>query len=158
MMKRMSKQVGRVSALALALTLALAGCGDSTEPLTFEEIEDVPFHESLNVDLSQMTRTDEGLYYQDLVVGDGELAEAGAQVNVNYVGRFRSGVTFDAGSFSFTIDGGAVIEGFNDGIRGMRAGGERKIIIPPALAYNVRGPEGILVFDIELVDVTPPAS
>jgi FKBP-type peptidyl-prolyl cis-trans isomerase FkpA len=108
--------------IALGALLAIGACADSTGPV-FERIETALFHESLNVDLEAMTRTESGLYYQDLVEGDGALAEPGSQVTVAYLGRYRSGATFDSGEIPFEIDAGQVIAGFNEGVRGMRVGG-----------------------------------
>lgn len=138
--------------VAFGALLAIGACSDSTGPV-FERIETALFHESLNVDLDAMTETDSGLYYQDLVVGDGALAEPGSRVRVAYLGRYRSGATFDSGEIPFEIDAGGVIPGFNEGVRGMRVGGQRKLVIPPGLAYVRRGPEGILIFDVELLSV-----
>lgn len=148
----MRKQWMRGVALGVAL-MGAAACSETTTPLEYERIEDVVFHESLDVDLADMTRTESGLYYQDLAVGDGATAEAGAEVRVSYLLRFRSGETVEAGEFPFTVDAGGVIPGFNEGVRGMRVGGERKLVIPPALAYGTRGPQGILIFDVELLEV-----
>lgn len=160
-MKRTMKGALRASACVLAVAWVAAGCGSDspTEPLPFEEIDEVEFHESLNVDLSAMTVTESGLYYQDLVLGDGELAESGSEVSVHYRLRLRSGQqvesSFDGVPITFTIDQSNIIDGFNEGVHGMRVGGERKLILPPQLAYGVRGPEGILIFDIELMEVQP---
>lgn len=161
MKKRTMKGALRASACVLAVALVAAGCGSDspTEPLPFEEIDEVEFHESLNVDLSAMTVTESGLYYQDLVLGDGELAESGSEVSVHYRLRLRSGEqvesSFEGAPITFTIDQSNIIDGFNEGVRGMRVGGERKLILPPQLAYGVRGPEGILIFDIELMEIQP---
>lgn len=138
--------------VAFGAALVLGACSDSTGPV-FERIETALFHESLNVDLDAMTRTESGLYYQDLVVGDGALAEPGSEVTVAYLLRYRSGATVESGEFTFEIDAGESIAGFNEGVRGMRVGGERKLVVPPELAYARRGPEGILIFDIELLSV-----
>lgn len=162
-METMSKRGPRVAVMALAVGWAAAACNDSaTEPPEIEVIEEVEFHESLGIDLEEMTETESGLYYQDLVEGDGAEATSGADVAVHYVGRLRNGQTFDSTEgldpFEFTLDDDAsdLIEGFNEGVRGMRVGGERKIIIPPELAYGVPGPQGILIFDLELVEVVEP--
>ncbi len=138
--------------VACGAVLVLGACSSATAP-QFERIETALFHESLDVDLEAMTRTDSGLYYQDLVVGDGALAEPGSQVTVAYLVRYRSGATLDSGEISFEIDMDQVIAGFNEGVRGMRVGGERKLVIPPQLAYFRRGSEGILIFDVELLAV-----
>ncbi|MEX2472928.1 MAG: FKBP-type peptidyl-prolyl cis-trans isomerase [Gemmatimonadota bacterium] len=138
--------------VAFGAALVLGACSDSTGPV-FERIETALFHESLNVDLDAMTRTDSGLYYQDLVVGDGALADPGSVVNVAYLLRYRSGATEESGEYSFEIDADEAIAGFNEGVRGMRVGGERKLVVPPELAYGRTGPQGILIFDIELLTV-----
>jgi FKBP-type peptidyl-prolyl cis-trans isomerase len=142
------------------VAVAAAACSESTEPAQFEVIEEVEFHVSLGVDLQAMTRTASGMYYQDLVVGDGALAEPGSEVSVYYVGRYRSGETFDSNvgrtALTFVVDEGGIIDGFNEGVRGMRVGGQRKIVIPPELAYGTPGPRGIMIFDIELADVQAP--
>ncbi|MDZ7780019.1 MAG: FKBP-type peptidyl-prolyl cis-trans isomerase [Gemmatimonadota bacterium] len=160
-MQTMSKRASRPFAVVLTAVMATAACGDSpTEPPPFEVIEEVEFHESLGVDLDQMTETESGLYYQDLVEGDGAEATSGAEVTLHYLGRLRNGEPFDSTEvgdpFTFTVDNDEVIDGFDEGVLGMRVGGERKIVIPPELAYGVRGSQGILVFDLELVEVVVP--
>jgi len=158
-MKRTLKGSLRASACMLAVALVAAGCGSDspTEPLPFEEIDEVEFHESLDVDLSAMTVTESGLYYQDLVVGDGAEAQSGSTATVEYLVRLRSGVAIDSttvrGPTTFTVGDPGYYEGFNEGVLGMRVGGERKLVVPPQLADGVRGPEGILIFDIELTEV-----
>jgi len=157
----MSRRVSRAlrATLGVAMVAVVAsGCGsDSIAPLPFERIEDVAFHESLGVDLSSMTVTTSGLYYQDVVVGEGDLAGAGDEVGVHYRVRLRNGSQLDASDgvtpWVFRINVSNVYAGFNEGIRGMRVGGARKLILPPHLADNIRGPEGILIFDVELVEI-----
>jgi FKBP-type peptidyl-prolyl cis-trans isomerase len=140
------------------LTLG-AGCGGGglVEP---DGPEDVTFHHSLGVDLSQMTKTASGLYYQDLVVGTGELAMAGDDVTVHYTGWLHTGVKFDSSydrgqPSTFSLN--QVIDGWQEGVPGMRVGGKRKLVVPPHLGYGTTGsfpsipPNAILVFDIELL-------
>jgi peptidylprolyl isomerase len=102
------------------------------------------------------------LRIDDLVVGEGAEATPGATVEVHYVGvEFDSGEQFDASwdrgqSIEFPLQG--LIQGWQDGIPGMRAGGRRQLTIPPHLAY---GPAGsghrlsgkTLIFVIDLIDV-----
>jgi len=157
----MSRDVSRALRATLGVmwvAVLAAGCGsDAVAPLAFEQIEDVTFHESLGVDLSLMTVTSSGLYYQDIVVGEGALAGPGDEVGVHYRVRMRTGTQLDASDgitpWVFRINVSNVYLGFNEGIRGMRVGGQRKLILPPQLADNIRGPEGILVFDVELVEI-----
>jgi peptidylprolyl isomerase len=101
----------------------------------------------------------------DLVVGDGEEATAGRDVEVHYVGvAWSNGRQFDASwdrgdTFSFRLGAGQVIEGWDRGVQGMRVGGQRRLTLPPQLAYGSRGAGGVigpdetLVFVVDLVGV-----
>ena len=104
-----------------------------------------------------------GLVYAELKVGDGALAESGKRVSVHYTGWLTDGTKFDSSvdrnePFTFELGSGAVIRGWDEGVKGMRVGGKRKLTIPSDLAY---GPEGrgtipanaTLIFDVELLDV-----
>ena len=94
-------------------------------------------------------------------MGDGKEAVAGATVAVHYVGvEFDSGEEFDASwnrgeSISFPLQG--LIQGWQEGIPGMRVGGRRELVIPPALAYGESGFHRLagktLIFVIDLIDV-----
>jgi peptidylprolyl isomerase len=102
---------------------------------------------------------------EDLVVGEGAEARAGAKVSVHYVGvAFSTGDEFDAswnrGSpFEFKLGKGQVIMGWDRGVEGMRVGGRRKLTIPSAMAYGARGAGGVikphepLVFVVDLLSV-----
>ena len=105
-----------------------------------------------------------GLIYEDVVIGNGTMADPGLQVAVNYTGRFTDGTEFDSSNrsgrpYMFTLGTGAVIAGWDQGIKGMRVGGKRKLTIPPDLAYGASGmggvipPNATLLFDVELVGV-----
>jgi peptidylprolyl isomerase len=101
------------------------------------------------------------LVITDLIVGDGAEATAGAQVTVHYLGvDFETGEQFDASwdrgeSIDFPLAG--LIAGWQEGIPGMRVGGRRQLVIPPALAYGESGGHRLagrtLVFVIDLLDV-----
>jgi peptidylprolyl isomerase len=99
------------------------------------------------------------LEIEDLEVGDGAEATAGQQVEVHYVGvSWRTRKQFDASwdrgdTFSFGLGQGQVIKGWDDGVAGMRVGGRRRIVIPPALAYGKRGAGGVIGPDETLVFV-----
>lgn len=104
----------------------------------------------------------DGLKYQDIAVGDGALAESGSTVSVNYTGWLANGTQFDSsvgrGPFSFRLGAGQVIKGWDEGVKGMRVGGKRKLTIPSDLGYGERGigpipPNSTLLFDVELLDV-----
>jgi len=107
------------------------------------------------------------LVVEDLVEGDGDVAEPGTELSMNYVGvLFEDGTEFDTsygrGPFNFTLGAQMVIQGWDDGIEGMKVGGRRKLIIPPDLAYGPTGtptgsigPDQTLVFVVDLLSVTP---
>ena len=105
-----------------------------------------------------------GLQYDDLVVGSGKMAEAGMNVSIHYTGYLLDGTKFDSSldrgePLKFQLASGQMIQGFDEGVRGMRIGGKRKLQIPWAMAYGESGrpplipPKADLVFDIELLDV-----
>lgn len=117
----------------------------------------------------RVVTTASGLQYRDRVVGTGAVAEAGQSVSVHYVGSLPNGEVFDSSRtrgtpFTFTLGAGEVIAGWDEGVAGMRVGGQRTLVIPSNLAYgdNPAGgrPAGVLVFDIELLSngliVRPP--
>jgi peptidylprolyl isomerase len=101
----------------------------------------------------------------DLVVGHGDEATAGRDVEVHYVGvAWSNGRQFDASwdrgdTFSFRLGAGQVIGGWDRGVQGMRVGGQRRLTLPPHLAYGSRGAGGVigpdetLVFVVDLVGV-----
>ena len=105
------------------------------------------------------------LAINDLVVGDGEEAVAGKTVEVHYVGHsWSNGQQFDASwdrgkTFSFKLGTGQVIQGWDQGIAGMKVGGRRRLTIPPDLGYGAAGAGGViapnetLVFVVDLIDV-----
>jgi peptidylprolyl isomerase len=102
------------------------------------------------------------LVVRDLVRGTGPAAKAGQTVSVQYVGvLYKNGKQFDASwdrgqPFTFPLGTGMVIPGWDQGVVGMRVGGRRQLVIPPALAYKSVARPGIppnstLVFDIDLL-------
>ena len=111
-----------------------------------------------------MTTTRTGLKYTDVKVGTGRTADKGQTVVVNYTGRFVSnGNVFDSSEgrdpFEFRLGAGKVIPGWEEGVKGMKVGGKRVLVIPPELAYGPNGyppvipPNSTLKFDVELVDI-----
>jgi peptidylprolyl isomerase len=105
------------------------------------------------------------LVSEDLTVGDGPEAKAGSTVMVHYVGvAWSTGTQFDASwdrgeTFDFRLGGGQVIQGWDDGVQGMKVGGRRRLTIPPELGYGTRGAGGVikggetLVFVVDLLGV-----
>ena len=107
---------------------------------------------------------DSGLKYQDLVEGDGDSAQAGMQVTVHYTGWLENGSQFDSSldrndPFRFQLGKGRVIQGWDQGVEGMRVGGKRRLTIPSQLGYGARGAGGVipphatLIFEVELLAV-----
>ena len=102
---------------------------------------------------------------QDLIVGDGAEATAGSTVSAHYVGvAWSTGEEFDASwnrgePLQFRAGTGQVIQGWDEGILGMKVGGRRRLEIPPHLAYGDRGAGAAiaggesLIFVVDLVDV-----
>ncbi|MFE9458779.1 FKBP-type peptidyl-prolyl cis-trans isomerase [Streptomyces californicus] len=110
----------------------------------------------------------EELAVRDLVVGEGAEALPGRVVQVHYVGvTFASGKEFDSSwesgaPFKFAVGGGKVIKGWDRGVRGMRVGGRREIVVPPRLGYGKQSPTAsippgsTLVFVVDLLTVVGP--
>jgi len=153
-----------LSILATAATLlVISACGSGK--ITDPDIQATTFAPSLGVNLTASTRTESGLYYQDLQVGGGTVARAGFKVTVHYTGWLVDGEKFDSSidrgqPLTFTLGIHEVIDGWDEGIAGMREGGTRKLIIPPSLGYGSRQrgpipPNSILVFDVKLLSVQP---
>lgn len=102
---------------------------------------------------------------EDLVVGKGAEATAGATISVNYRGTLTDGKEFDSSykrnqPFSFILGQGQVIEGWDKGFVGMKVGGKRKLTIPAEMGYGERGagadipPNSTLIFEVELLEVS----
>ena len=113
-----------------------------------------------------MQTSNSGLQYIDTVVGEGELAVVGKNVTVHYTGWLfndgEQGAKFDSSKdrndpFVFRLGAGQVIQGWDDGVAGMKVGGARTLIIPASLGYGARGAGGVippnatLKFDVELL-------
>jgi FKBP-type peptidyl-prolyl cis-trans isomerase FkpA len=136
-----------VAPLMILLVVATTGCaGSATAPSSY-----APFSQS------------------DVVVGTGAEASTGKTATMNYTGWVydssktdQRGAQFDSSigktPFSFVLGTGAVIAGWEQGVPGMKVGGVRRLVIPPALGYGdkrngVIPPNATLVFEIELLGV-----
>lgn len=105
------------------------------------------------------------LKIEDIVVGTGTEAVPGKKVSVNYAGTLVNGTKFDANldrgtaPFEFILGAGQVIQGWDQGIAGMKVGGKRKLTIPASLAYGEHSPtsaippNSTLIFEVELLGV-----
>jgi peptidylprolyl isomerase len=108
-----------------------------------------------------------GVATEDIIVGTGETAKAGDTITVNYIGTLTDGKVFDSSydrkqPFTFVLGQGKVIRGWEEGFKGMRVGGKRRIIIAPDYGYGAQniGPipaNSTLIFDVELLNVSPTA-
>ena len=140
------KRVQMLSVIAVAMTFA--ACSSSPSAPT-ETTTSAPYSQT------------------DLVVGTGAQVVAGNRATVSYAGWLHNsamtnakGRQFDSGqAFTFTVGAGGVIRGWDQGVPGMRVGGQRRLVIPPELAYGSAGsgsaipPNATLVFDITLLGV-----
>ena len=134
-------------AILLMVLLAAAGCGSANPTVPSTSV---------------------GVYTQtDLVVGTGATAAVGSIVVVSYGGWLYDtgrpngkGTQFDSGTLpAFVVGSANLIQGFQQGVVGMKVGGQRRLILPPELAYGSNPPSGIpvnatLVFEITLISVT----
>ena len=103
------------------------------------------------------------LIIEDLVVGDGAAAAVGNTVSVHYTGWTEDGNKFDSSlergqSFSFQLGARQVIRGWDEGVKGMKVGGKRRLVIPPEWGYGSRDlgiipPNSTLIFEVELLGI-----
>ena len=147
--------------VGVGVLVLMMACRDSGTGL--KDPEDLDFDAVTGVDLSAMTKTSSGLYWQDLTPGTGVQVAAGDTVTVHYTGWLHDGTKFDSSvdrgtPFEFILGAGMVIQGWDEGVAGMAVGGKRKLVIPPALGYGSARSGSIpggstLVFDVELLSV-----
>lgn len=139
--------------LLIILVLGIAG---SYFALTFVSSDISDDEKSVSQDEGQ-------LEIEDLALGDGEEAVDGKTLSVHYKGTLQDGTQFDSSydreePFEFTLGAGEVIEGWEQGMAGMKVGGKRKLMIPPSLGYGSMEAGNIpanstLIFEVELLEV-----
>ncbi|MEM7415503.1 MAG: FKBP-type peptidyl-prolyl cis-trans isomerase [Gemmatimonadota bacterium] len=156
--------------LAAAVLSGVAACSggqgtsaDATDrPLPPSDPSMIFFAPELDVDLTEFEQSSSGLYVQDVEIGDGPVARRDSRVWIHYVGWLPDGTVFDGSlggdPYHLRLGGREVIRGWNEGIVGMRRGGERRLVVPPGLAYGSRGsgdvpPGATLIFHLQLIDV-----
>lgn len=161
-------------AIALCTALAVAGCGGSDDSSTGSTKAEGSAPAESSGDASNRSKPrvtvpsaapPKQLEETDLIEGTGAEAKAGDEVTVQYVGvNYKNGKEFDSSwsrnePFPLTLGAGLVIPGWEQGIEGMKVGGQRELIIPPELAYGEEGrppaipPNETLVFVIDLLEV-----
>ena len=161
-----------IGLIAIFASFAVAGDPvdntDSTKAEPKKEEKKMTADDSKKAKEPEKIATKSGLTYMDLVVGEGAEAVAGQPVDGHYTGWLddggKKGKKFDSSvdrgkPFAFLLGGGRVIKGWDEGVAGMKVGGKRTLIIPPALGYGERGAGGVippnatLIFDVELLKV-----
>jgi FKBP-type peptidyl-prolyl cis-trans isomerase len=151
----------RSDSAAAAAAAAAAAPPKDTEDLSKVDTAIAP---KLGVKLASMKRLPDGLYVQDKRIGSGARADSGKWVRVLYTGWLANGVAFDSSRdrkkpHQLLLGYQRVVPGLEEGIRGMRVGGRRLIVIPPSLGYGKAGEPGrvpsraTMIFDVELVQV-----
>jgi FKBP-type peptidyl-prolyl cis-trans isomerase len=153
------KTFNEINVRRLAFLLAsvtLTACLSSTDvaPSSPSDPATETFASNLGINISQMTKTSLGDYYQDITVGTGTTLGTQLKVFVDYAGFLKDGSIFSsAATTRFSLD--STIVGFQDGMTGMKVGGERLIVIPSALGFgpSPNGPipaNSTLIFDVVL--------
>lgn len=153
------------------LAAALLGAASCNGTITGLEPPSNPatetFAGTLGVNISQMTKMSNGVYYRDIVTGNGAaVTDKSDTVWVTYAGFLKDGKLFDSGTNSKFVPAG-LVTGFRTGMVGLKVGGRRKIVIPSELAYggsSRRGSDGkiliprqsTLIFDIDLLNLHTP--
>jgi FKBP-type peptidyl-prolyl cis-trans isomerase FkpA len=145
------KKIAVAAAIALTSTLAAAQTGTAPAAAAPAEVKE--------------------LIRKDTKVGEGKVAETGKAVLVHYTGWLydpkapdQKGAKFDSSigrptPFGFVVGAGRVIKGWDEGVPGMKVGGQRTLVIPPSLGYGERGagsaipPNATLLFEVELINV-----
>lgn len=179
----------RVPGAVLALaSLVFAGCADApdtgagdetgapdtaaarpatptTEPIT--DVREVSWAPELEVDLENMERRPSGLYVQVLAEGSGPPATEGDSMGVHYTVWLPDGSTLDASRaheppepLPMVLGETQLIDGWVEGVTGMRLGERRRLVVPYDLAYGARGRPGVppytpLLFELELAEHRP---
>lgn len=141
----------------MTMAMLMIGRGAAAQ----EPADSLAFAPQLGIDLAAMEPRDGGLLIRDVREGEGPTVRRGDDVAVRYVGWLPDGTLFDAvvppnAPKEFRLGDREVIRGWEQGILGMRVGGQRQIIVPPSLAYGCRRvanipPNSTLIFLVELV-------
>jgi peptidylprolyl isomerase len=168
-MKRVS--LGLALLLGIGLTMPLVACGGGGEEAsptptrsTAPTVRATVVPSGLPAVSGTPTVTATGLQIIDIKVGTGASPQTGQTVEVHYTGWLADGTKFDSSRdrgqpFTFVIGTGQVIKGWDEGVASMKVGGQRRLIIPPALGYGASGSPPVipanaqLIFDVELLSI-----
>ena len=157
-----------ISAAVIGLSFNLTGCTKCSKDNPTTAATDVAGGDAAQKPadgaVPAATTPDGKLEFTDEVVGTGDEAVDAKKVTVHYTGTLQNGTKFDSSldrnsPFTFTLGAGQVIQGWDQGVKGMKVGGKRKLTIPPHLGYGDRGvggvipPNSILLFEVELLKV-----
>lgn len=155
---------------SVSLLLVCAACMEAPPPTpaVSGDPATLTFAPSLHVTIDSTELRPSGLYVHDLVVGTGPVADSMSTAEVHYTGWLPDGTKFQSShdmkeTFHFTVGIGQVIRGWDEGVRGMRVGGKRQLIVPAKLGYGDIGSPPLiprmatLVFEVELMGL-PKAS
>jgi len=144
------------------MTTTAGGCLDTSAPGDPSNPANEAYAASLGVKIAEMTAVNSSLYIKDVVVGTGAVATTGKSLRVIYTGWLVNGTQFDSNvgkeAITFVLGHQEVIEGWDLGLAGMKAGGKRRLLIGSLLAYGPDSdgripPNSTLVFDVELLSV-----
>lgn len=124
-------------------------------PDTIPEMLD--FSPDLQVSVADMAKLPDGVLWQDVLAGDtlGGMAAAGDSVEIGFDGWLPSGAKVDSGFSVLRIGTGSILLGIDAALPGMAAGGRRKLVLPPGLAFGAEGtgdipPNAVMVYEVEL--------
>lgn len=165
-MNKMDKKTAIAIIVALVVVLYFIGSSLLTKLYSNNQSDTLSINTNQQTKIMEdttSTNDEQALQIQDVIVGEGVVAEAGDTISVNYVGTLTDGSKFDSSidrgePLSFTLGVGQVIKGWDQGVVGMKVGGERKLTIAPSLAYG-DAPDSFalknetLHFDVTLLDV-----
>jgi FKBP-type peptidyl-prolyl cis-trans isomerase len=157
----MRRVLRRMCLAGVASVATLVGCAGSSAAgaAPAPVIETTTFAPELAIDLRSFTKNVSGLYYLEAIRGTGVVASEGRKVTFRYSASTPDGQIVESQRDPVEVElGPGMIRGLRQGLAGMHAGGQRRLIIPPSLAYGRTRykdvpPNTILVFDVELLNV-----
>jgi FKBP-type peptidyl-prolyl cis-trans isomerase FkpA len=146
----------------LAAAVSLAGCNlDVPAPnngnLEPSDPTKETFNPDLKINIATMKKTDAGTFYRDTIIGTGPTLTGDAVIIWSYLGLLKSGAGFATGS-NETTNLATQVGGLRDGMRGMKVGGERIIVIPSVLGFGsaqvgIVPPNATLIYDVKLLGI-----